>query len=148
MSLDIISVATAISNLTVTGLTIADMDEIPQSLNERNTPLLIPDPVTPISGLNIIEWSQGASTMRRDAKYTLNYILIGYPVGQGRNAVIEGFQKTLLLVVAFCNALMAADSLGAAVEWEPTNPRRATNLTNGTTAFHAWNVGVTVTEIL
>ena len=149
MSLDIVSVSTAISALSVTGLIVADLDEIPTSLTERNTPLLIPDPINPISGLNMIELSFGSGTnMARNAKYTLNYILIGYPVGQGRSTVIESFKTTVNLVISFCNAVTAANTLGAAMEWEVRDPRRATNFTQAGVTFHAWNISIDVTEIL
>lgn len=148
MTLDITSVATAISALTVTGLTISDFDEIPMSLSIRNTPLLIPDPEKPITGFNTIEASFGASSMKRDVHYTLNYILIGFPVGLGRSTVIESFKTTLALVIAFIQALYNASNLGAAVEWEPQNPIRRANFTQGGVSFHAWDIAIEITELL
>ena len=67
MALDIVSVSTAIAALSVSGLTISDLDQIPMGLSVRNTPLLIPDPVNPITGLNFIELSFGASSMARQS---------------------------------------------------------------------------------
>jgi hypothetical protein len=61
MTLSSATIATAIAALSITGVTIKDADEIPETVNARDCPLLFPSPDAWLGGANM-EPSDGPTT--------------------------------------------------------------------------------------
>lgn len=76
-------VATAIASLTLSGITILDLDAMPQAVMERACPLLGPSSHDPAF---LTDWSARRLTLQgnQENRYTLNYILFQAPVGADR----------------------------------------------------------------
>lgn len=81
--LRIATVAASIAALTVPGITILDLDEMPASLVGRPLPLLGPSAVNPTF---LTDWETRRLTLQGNAQnsYTLNYTLYQVPVGSDR----------------------------------------------------------------
>ena len=115
----IATVFNSIAALVVSGVTIKDVDEIPEEVLVRHCPVMFPDPDTPVSGLRVEPQSTGAGTDGyNDVLYTLNYVYLHTPVGEGRYIAgnVSGMVAKCVLIL---NALIANDALTGAVDLEP-----------------------------
>lgn len=76
-------VATAIAALTIPGITILDLDEMPQAVSERPLPLLGPSSNDPSF---LTDWASRRVSLQGNQvnEYTLNYTLFHAPVGADR----------------------------------------------------------------
>ena len=72
MSIALTTIADAITGITVSGLTIKDVDQLPTAINQRDCPLLIPNPENYVSGFNVEIDSFGSGT---GCKMTITYNL-------------------------------------------------------------------------
>lgn len=146
MTLAITTVTNSIAALTVTGLTIKDVDEIPQGLVDRDCPVLIPNPDNFITGfkaepdtLDKTKWT---------VTYTLNYLLIYAQVGAGRTTVMEKFSGEITKAFAFIDAVAAALTLTGSVDWDPGVVDNFDIVTIGENNFHSCHVSVDITEFI
>lgn len=118
MSISLIAVADSISKVSVAGLTIMDVDEIPTGLTQRFCPALIPNPENYVSNVDASVDSFGTGASRKmTLSYWLNYLLIYSEVGAGRTATLEAYSGMLSKVCAFLDAFYALDSLTGAVDF-------------------------------
>ena len=90
MSLSVATIATGISNLSITGVTVKDMSGIPDQVNaSRDCPILFPHPDQFLSGSNG-EPATSAATFGAPADRawifyrTYKYVYLHAPVGAGR----------------------------------------------------------------
>ena len=89
MSFSSTAIGTAISNLSITGVTVKDISAIPDSVNDRDCPILFPSPDGWISGGNT-EPTDGpvtfgtATTRLWMFSRTYLYVYLHAPVGSGR----------------------------------------------------------------
>ena len=116
MALAIATVVDAISNLSVSGLTIKDMDQIPGAVDPR-APTLLPLP-------NFMsDWDfnrdsfGGGSIAKMDVHYVLNYRLCYKPIAAGRQ--IEWFDNMVAMVGLIMDAVMAIDTMSGTVDIIP-----------------------------
>lgn len=117
MALAIATITNSIAALTVTGLTIKDMDEVPKSLNHRECPMLIPDLDKFVSGFNVQPDTFGAAASRKwTVRYNLTYMLVYAQVGMGRVTVVENYSGMVAKAYAFIDAVMAADTISGCVD--------------------------------
>jgi len=115
----IATVLDSISKLSVTGVTLKDVDEIPEAVTVRHCPVLFPDPDTPVSGLRVESQSTGAGTGgRNDVLYTLNYVYLHAPAGEGRY-ITNNVSGMVTKAVLILNALIANDAVTGAIDIEP-----------------------------
>ena len=149
MALAITTITNSITGLTVTGLTIKDVDEIKQSLSHRDCPMLLPDPADFVSGFEVIRESFGAGTdCKYTATYTLNYILLYAQVGSGRNTVLEKYSGMVSMAFAFYDAVLSSTSLTGAVDFEPGTINRFDIINWGGVDFHSCGVSLAVKEFI
>lgn len=79
----IATVADSISNLSISGVTIKDIDQIPDSARML-TPLLIPQPNNFITDLQVSFETFGSNgSAKINTTYTLNYVFLFCEVGSG-----------------------------------------------------------------
>ena len=118
MALALATVTNSIAALSVTGLTIKDLDEIPAKADPRQATLLaLPAFVTAFEMVR--DSFGGGSEAKMSASYTLNYRLLYAPAGQGRAGTLENYDNMVALVTAFLDAAMAIDELTGAVDIVP-----------------------------
>ena len=117
MALQIAAVANSIAALSVTGVSLKDVDEIPSSIDKRAPTILpLPDYVTNFA---FERDSFGGGGALMTVSYTLNYRLCYKPVGQGRQKTIEYYDVMVDKVALFFDAVMAIDTLTGAVDIAP-----------------------------
>ena len=115
----IATVFDSISKLTVTGVTLKDVDEIPEAVLVRHLPVLFPDPDTPVSGVRVEPQSTGAGTDGlNDVRYTLNYVYLHADVGSGRY-ITDNVSGMVAKAVLILNALIANDAVTGSIDIEP-----------------------------
>jgi hypothetical protein len=115
----IATVFDSIAALVVSGVTIKDVDEIPEAVLVRHCPVMFPDPDSPVSGLRVDPQTTGAGTNgKNNVLYTLNYVYLHTPVGEGRFIAgnISGMVAKCVLIL---NALIANDAVTGSIDIEP-----------------------------
>jgi hypothetical protein len=113
MALAIATVVDSISKLSVSGLTIKDMDEIAGAVDPR-APTLFPmaDFITNVQFAR--NSFGGGSIAKMTLSYTLNYRLCYKPVAAGRS--IEYFDNMVAMCGLVLDAIMAIDTLTGCVD--------------------------------
>jgi hypothetical protein len=101
------TVATSISNLTISGVTLKDVTAIPDNA-QMLCPILIPQPNNFMTGVSMSFESFGSNgAAKMNLEYDLNYVFLFCEVGSGINsfAPFSGLMTKLaaILVVIFSN---------------------------------------------
>jgi len=146
MTLAITTVTDSIAALTVTGLTIKDVDQIPQGLLGRECPVLIPNPDNFVTGFKVEP--DTLDKTKWTVTYTLNYLLIYAAVGSGRTTTMEKFSGMVSMGFAFIDAVAAALTLSGSVDWEPGTVDNFDIVTIGENNFHSCHVSIGITEFI
>lgn len=148
MSIALATIADSITGITVSGLTIKDVDQIPTAINQRECPLLIPNPENYISNCIIGVDSFGSGTSRKmTLTYNLNYILIYSTVGAGRTHVIDAYSGMLAKAVAFLDAFYVLEGLTGSVDFEAELGNPAIT-TVGEIDFHSIGITIMIKEFI
>jgi len=119
MALALATVANSIEALTITGLTIYDLDNVPASVDVRTTAALVPlsDYVT---GFILAHDTFGAgNTAEMTVTYTVNYRLFYSIYGAGRTDLLEKQAGLIAMVAAIWDSVITNDSLTGCVNIEP-----------------------------
>lgn len=114
MSLAIESICTAIAALTISGVTIYDLDEFPNEVKDRGA-VLMPKPDGFITDIQV---SRDSFSGLKTVTYDLHYMLYGGEVGQGRK-VAEGWSSMIGNLCDVLDTIITNDSLSQAIEFEP-----------------------------
>jgi len=115
----IATVFDSISKLSVNGVSIKDVDQIPEEVLSRHCPVMFPDPSSPVSNVRVEPQSFGAGTAgKNNVLYTLNYVYIHAPVGSDRY-ITKNVSAMVAKFALVMNALIANDSVTGAVDIEP-----------------------------
>lgn len=118
MALGLATVVSSIAALSVTGLSIKDMDEIPVGVEVAQPTLIpLPDFVTDWE-LETQSFGPGSSA-KFDAFYTLNYRLCYVPVGAGQQ--LEYFDDMVSMFTAFFDAVIAASPVSGSIGLAPAS---------------------------
>lgn len=115
VSIGLATVADSISNLSISGVTIKDIDQIPDSA-AMLCPLLIPQPNGFVSDINPEFQSFGSNAAQKmDLSYTLNYLYLHAEVGSGINSylIYSGLITKLIAIIA---AIMSNDKITGLVD--------------------------------
>lgn len=116
MALSADGVATSIAGLSVSGLTIKDLDGIPEEVLARDCPIVFPDPGNFMTNLAVTR--QSFSTAKKDVTYTLNYVYLFAEVSEGRG-LFDVYQGLVQGALAFLDAIIANDTLNGAIDITP-----------------------------
>lgn len=85
MSLKLATLAASVANLSISGVTVKDLNEIPEEVTERICPVLYPNPDGFITGLSVSRQSLGADNVsKKNVLFSLNYIYAHAPAGSFR----------------------------------------------------------------
>lgn len=113
MALALTTITDSISNLSVTGLTIYDIDQIPEAA-ERDVPCLYPEGVSFIENMTAELAAFGLGTSSKwNVEYDINYTLLYAPAGSGRG--VENFAKMMTLAFQIVDAVLDIATLTGAV---------------------------------
>ena len=116
MALAITTVTNSIAALSVTGLTIKDVDEIPYSVTDRQCPILYPEPVNFISDITITPASYGtAGSGHFDVFYTLRYSFLYQKAGAGRGS-LSNYQGMVQLWEDLIDRMIISDNITGCVD--------------------------------
>lgn len=145
--MNLLTISDGIAGLTVTGVTILKVNEIPLAIDIRSLPTLIPDPNNPVSNFNLTRQSYGLnSEAAYDADYQLNYNLIYKPVGTGRNT-LEAIAGAIEAAVDVVDTVLASGVLTGAATYDPVIGQSAI-INVGGVEFHSVPISFRITEIV
>jgi len=109
------TVADSISNLSVSGVTIKDIDQIPESA-AMLCPLLIPQPDNFVTDLSVSFETFGSNgSAKINTNYTLNYVFLFCEVGSGLGA-FAAFSGLVAKLSAILVAINSNDAITGAVD--------------------------------
>ena len=121
MALGIATILDSIKALSVSGVTIKEMSEVPEKLNTRDCPCLFPKPTGFITDLTVTPQAFGdPGTRMYNVEYNLHYLYAHAQVGTDRRlaTVIDAALVKIFLIV---DAIIAADNLTGTVEFQAQN---------------------------
>ncbi len=119
ITLHLETVITAIATLSVSGVTVCDLGDIPESPAPRTT-YLIPSPSEPsfVTDFVVTRQSFGMSTAATDANYTLNYKYLYARVGseRGLSKIYPGMVGKAVDII---EAILSLTGISGSVTWKP-----------------------------
>ena len=120
MALAIATVADSISKISVSGLVIKDIDQIPAGVDGRQ-PTMIPLPDY-LTDFNMERDSfGGGSTALMTVTYRLNYRLCYKPAGSGRSNALDWFDNMVAMVGLILDAVLAIEVMTGTIDIVPVN---------------------------
>lgn len=116
VSINFVTVADAIAGLTITGVTVKDIDQVDAS-NVRLTSILAPRPLNYITDISAIADSLGAGGNRQmTLLYTLHYTYYYLPIGSTLS--FEKYNTLIANVATILAALITNDVISGALYTE------------------------------
>ena len=114
------TVADSIAGLTILGVTIRDIDQIPDTANML-CPLLIPDPSGFVTDISVSFETYGSNgSAKINTNYTLNYIFLFCEVGSGIGTY-AAYSGLITKLSAILVAINSNDSISGAVDVKINN---------------------------
>jgi hypothetical protein len=111
MGLAIVTIADSIAALSISGVTIKDLDEIPEKVESRDCPILYPEPDGFISGFGMDVQSFGPGSVAAiDVTYNLRYTFLHSSLGTGRG-LFDVYSDMVAKVVLILNAVLTNDAI-------------------------------------
>jgi hypothetical protein len=104
MTIALTTITNAIAGLTISGVTIRDMHDIPNAVAEY--PILYPEPVNFIADLSVTRMAQITAATSWNVEYTLTYTFMFAPLGSGRG--MDLFSPMLTKAMVVVDAIIAA----------------------------------------
>jgi len=116
MTLSIITIAGSISALAVTGVDIKDIDEIPDSVDTNDCPMVFPNPDGFVSNFEVERMAMSAGTSNVwDIYYTLTYRFLHSEIGMGLG-LFDVYEDMVDKVMDFVDKMLVSDSVTGAVD--------------------------------
>lgn len=142
-------VIAAIAGLSITGLTICELSEIPDAPDPRKC-YLIPSPAEPAFLTNPVIDRRTFGSMgnaAQDMTYTLNYKLLYKPVGTGRG-IREVIPGAFAMAITIVETIQQLTLLDGAVTWKAT-PGEAVLITDPSgNQWDGWTITVEVLDFI
>jgi len=151
MALQIVTVADSISKLTVTGATMKDIDEIPETTDMMDVPMIIPKPDGYLSGFRMLRVGLGPGTSAAiNVAYTLTYRLLHSEVGEGMDGIFSTYSAMVAIVGVFLDAIIANDTITGAVDLQAASITEFGLVydSTGKVAFHGCDIGIEILEFV
>jgi hypothetical protein len=116
MTISIVTIADSIASLSVTGVTIKDLNQIPDSVNDGDCPMVIPNPDGFVSAFELerMAMSSGASNVW-DVRYTLTYRFLHSEIGLGMG-LLDKYPLMVDKVMDFVDKVLISDSVTGSVD--------------------------------
>ncbi len=150
MALNIQTVCNSIAELTVAGVDIKDLDEIPESLDQMDAPVIIPKPDGFISTLTYTRQSLGTGDVAAiDIGYVLTYRMLHSAIGEGMDGVFETYPDLVAKASLFLDTIIANDTITGAVDIQPLTIANFDPVQDPFgNWFHGCDIGIQVTEFV
>lgn len=109
MGLQITAIADSIAGLSVTGVTIKDLDEIPEAVDPADCPILFPEPDSFLSdfGMEVLSLAPG-SVAAINVTYNLRYTFLHSVVGEGAG-LFDVYADFIAKMVLILNEVLTND---------------------------------------
>src|SRR3990172_10312405 len=121
MTLAISTICDSISSLSVSGLTIKDLNEIPEAITGRDCPVIYPKPDGFVTNFEMVRNSfGGGSTAMMTVTYDLTYRLLGAPLASGRG-LFDSYSMMVEKVYAFIDAILMIDTMDGLIDIVPAD---------------------------
>lgn len=118
MALQIVTVTNSIGSLSVSGVKMLDLDEIPPSGAIR-APAMFPEPLNFITEFELERNSFGGGSQALfTVRYNLNYTFIYAPIGTGRTG-LDLYDEVVSRAAAILDAVIAINTFSGGVNIEP-----------------------------
>lgn len=118
MALSFTTISNTIAALSVAGVTIKDIDEVPTS-GDR-VPIVIPLPDF-ITNFSMERDSFGGASAKMSVTYTLNYRLLFVKAGAGRSNTIEALNGLTEMIGLFLDAILAVGVVAGVEDLTPSS---------------------------
>ena len=118
MTLSINTITNSIAALSVTGVTIKDLDEIPDSVDTNDCPMVFPNPDGFVSSFELERAAMSSGTSNVwDVRYTLTYRFCYSEIGMGLG-LFDQYDDMVDKVQDFVDKMLVSDTLTGAVDIE------------------------------
>ena len=119
MALAFSTICNSIAAISVTGVTIKDIDEIPESVLVRDCPIMYPEPDGFISEFKYIRDSTGpGSVAKATVTYNMTYAFLYTSIGSGRG-LFDVYDDMLTKVGLILDAIIISDGITGVVDLVP-----------------------------
>jgi len=118
MSLSTTTITNSIAALSITGLTIKDIDEVPESVTLRDCPVLYPEPDGFLRNVTVEPMAFGtAGSGPFDVDYDMAYTFLYKPVGVSR-ALLSVYPAMLAMALLIVDKIIVSDLVTGGVTLE------------------------------
>jgi len=150
MALAIVTVASSIASMSITGVTMKALNNISSAVQPRDCPLIQPAPENFISGMTVTRDAYGPDAQaRKTARYTLNYRFFYMPIGVDRATYFAKYSDFVTLAAAILDAFIANSSPAGAVDLTPPEAFNFGIVQDPTgTQFHGFDVPLGIMEFI
>jgi hypothetical protein len=118
MGLQIATITSNIAALSISGVTILDIDEIKEGIKERDGATFFPNPIGFVTDLRVEPVTLGSAGARSyNVWYSLHYVLAYAPIGSGRG-IFDKYPSMVATAFSIIDALIANDALAGTQEFQ------------------------------
>jgi hypothetical protein len=107
MTVNLVAIADAISKVSISGVTVKDINEIPDQWDMRQ-PALFPRANDFITECSVEAVTNGGNSAAKDLTYTLNYVFMYAPVGSGRG-LLDAYSGMVTMACTILDTFAATD---------------------------------------
>lgn len=119
MALQLVTLCRSISELSVTSVTIMDLDVIPPNAQDIRLQVMYPEPDGFVSDFEMVRNSYGSSNAKMTVTYNLNYTYLHAPIGTGRTG-LDAYTDMITYAMRIIDAILAIDTITGAIDITPT----------------------------
>lgn len=120
MALAVRTIAENIAALSVSGVTIHDLDDLKGEYLERDLPVLIPNPEGYVANVLVERDSYGSSEAKQHITYDLTYRYLHARVGSGRG-LFDQYPQMVTNTGLILDRLIASDALSNQIDFRVVN---------------------------
>lgn len=122
MTLNLRTITAAIKALSITGVTIKDVDEIPTALSDRTVHYLYPTPhaFLPAGATVTVDTMGTNSGAYKTIRYTLGYTFAYEPIDTGAAGWFENYALMVDMALLILDTLMNNDDIAGAIDMQPS----------------------------
>lgn len=129
-------------------LTIRDIDELTEAINQEQCPILTPRPNDFVTGFTVERDSFGADAAYKTARYLLHYVLFYAPIAQG-STIFEKYDNMVTAAAVILNHFATNTNLTGTTEFFPVTVENFGLVQDATgTIFHGFPLTFSVMQFM